>query len=246
MSGRFDRSAPLGRREFSMALAAATVGATCLNLTRASTLRPAEDAVDHIILAHPDLEAGIAYVFEKTGVRAVLSGVHPGRGTRNALAALGGRRYLEVIGLDPAQSVTNEMVSGLKTLTKPMLIGWAMGSDDLVKLRSGAEHAKLQPSEISPGSRVTPSGATLEWETVNLGVQVDGLMPFAIRWKNPDVHPSTTSPSGLKLTAIWFEHPEPSKLKDALAALGLSARIDKAASPRIRVTVSCAKGDIEL
>jgi hypothetical protein len=138
------------------------------------------------------------------------------------------------------------MTSGLKTLTKPMLIGWAMGSDDLAAVRTGAERAKLQPSDVTPGSRVMPSRKTLEWETVRIGVAIDGLMPFAIRWKNPADHPSTTSPAGLKLVALWFEHPEAAKLGDALASLGISAKVDQSASPRIRVRVTGSKGDVEL
>ena len=244
-----ERSSPPGpwkRREFSTALAFAALGATAMPTTSASSRRSAEDAVDHILLGHPNLDTGIKYVFERTGVRAVPSGVHPGRGTRNALAALGRRRYLEVIGLDPEQSVTNPMTAKLRSLARPTLIGWAIGSDDLVALRSAAESAKLQPGEVTPGSRVTPAGKTLEWETLQFGLEIDFLMPFAIRWKNPDDHPSITAPAGLKLSAVWFGHREPTLLEEALEGLGISAKVDQNGTPRIRVKVSCAKGDVEL
>jgi hypothetical protein len=53
---------------------------------------------DHVQLACNDLDKGIAFVESKTGVGAAFGGVHPERGSRNALLKLGELRYLEILG----------------------------------------------------------------------------------------------------------------------------------------------------
>ena len=91
---------------------------------------PAVSAVDHLLLGVSDLDRGIAWLEKRTGVRAAVGGSHPGMGTRNALAALGGRRYLEIIAPDPAQTAFNFRIEVGK-LSEPRLIPWACGTNDI-------------------------------------------------------------------------------------------------------------------
>src|SRR5258708_34129946 len=60
--------------------------------------------LDHILLGCNDLDKGIEFVQEGTGVLPAIGGGHPGRGTRNALPPRGGRRYLVIIAPPPPQS----------------------------------------------------------------------------------------------------------------------------------------------
>ena len=83
-------------------------------------------ALDHLLIGAPTLEQGIAWLEERTGVRAAPGGSHPGLGTWNALASLGPAQYIEVIAPDPSQpGVATFYAPRLRDLREPRIVTWA-------------------------------------------------------------------------------------------------------------------------
>src|SRR5882672_5371456 len=134
----------ISRRSF-LALAAVSLVAPYAAGTDRIAKVPAD--LDHILLGVGDLDHGISWVERRSGVRAVVGGVHPGRATRNALLSLGPMRYLEIIAPDPQQAgspASREFwAARLNAFHVPRLIGWAAHADDLAAAAQRATAAGI-------------------------------------------------------------------------------------------------------
>ena len=142
----------------------------------------AASAIDHVLLGCSDLEYGVAFVEEHTGVRPAAGGVHPGRGTRNAVAALGERVYLEVIAPDPAQpAVTPWLTSSLPRIAamrEPKLVGWAVRPTDIASLVQRLRAAGIAVDGPQAGSRTRRDSRVLRWKMARLVEDGGGVLPF--------------------------------------------------------------------
>jgi Glyoxalase-like domain len=205
--------------------------------------------IDHLLLGTADLDRGVAWVENSTGVGAAVGGSHPGAGTRNALLSLGGRRYLEIIAPDPAQKAFTFRID-LRKISAPRLIAWAAPTEDaeaLAKRARAAGYPTIGPQE---GSRTRPDGRTLRWKTVRVTTDVDAqdveLIPFFIQWAEGSLHPSQDSPGGCELTAFEIEHPDPAAVARVMADLGIDTKVGPGKSARMTATLETPKGRVAL
>ena len=229
---------PLSRRIFL----ATTVGAiTAPRVSQGPNSVPV--CLDHILLGSSDLDRGIEFVFKQVGVRAVFGGVHPGRGTCNALLSLGDTHYLEIIAPDPAQLQAQDL-SSLRSLTEPRIVGWAAHPGNLEAFAARVRKEGVGVDGPQPGSRKRPDGRTLEWKTLQMKDNHAGLLPFFIEWGVATVHPSADAPAGAKLTDFGLASPDAVDVERLCKLLDLDASVRQAEKPQLRAQISGPHGQM--
>lgn len=200
--------------------------------------------IDHIILGIDDLERGVAEFEAKTGVRPVFGGAHPGRGTHNALASLGGGTYIEILAPNPAEPREDPMTAGLagiKTLTP---VGWALAATDIAGVKARAEAGGITTTQVMPGARQLPDGSRLEWVTMGVAAPAHDWAPFFIQWGNPALQPARTAPGGCTLESVALADTSPEALRTLFSAVGFEMAVSQAAQARMTVTLACPKGTV--
>jgi len=203
--------------------------------------------VDHLVYATPDLNRGIDEIESLLGVRATPGGSHPGRGTRNALLALGPATYLEIMAPDPVQPPPKTpRPFGIDSLKKSRLVAWGAKSNRLDELTQDAAREGIHLGEVLSGSRKRPDGVVFSWRfTSPWTVVADGIVPFFIDW-GESPHPSQTAAAGLSLVDLHAEHPDTERVRQLLGTLGLSLPVERGLRPALIADIKSPRGCLEL
>lgn len=247
--------AQFARRDLLQALIAACASSLLKRpafggiLMSSENLIPAKTAVDHLILGASDLDQAVEWFEKATGVKPLIGGVHPGRGTRNALVSLGGRQYLEIMVPDPAQQVAS-LPYDLKSLATPRLVHWAAATNDIDSIAQKAHSAGMSVFGPRDGSRARPDGRMLRWKTLDVQNRMGGVrfapIPFFIEWAADSPHPSQDSPKGCEFLAFEMAHPDSTIISESLNKLGIESKIMQSKESRLRATLKTPKGKVEL
>jgi hypothetical protein len=196
-----------------------------------------------------NLDHGIAWLAERTGVRAGGGGSHPHWGTRNALLSLGADKYLEIIAPDLAQT-SYAFHLEVRTLRAPRLITWAAVTTDIDAVGRRARAAGCEVFGPRDGSRVRPDGKQLEWRTLRivsrLAIGAIDLIPFFIQWSANTVHPSIDSPKGCTLKGFRMTHPNAAAVTALLNVLAIDADVTTDADAGIHATLDTPNGIVHL
>ena len=187
--------------------------------------------LDHIILGIDDLERGVAWVERRTGVRAIFGGVHPGRGTANAVMALGPSSYLEIIAPDPQQA-SPTWFTQILTFHEPRLIAWAVHTPDIAALAQAAVSAGISIDGPHDGARARPDGKILTWKLFRFRDARSGLLPFFIEWSPDSLHPAQDAPPGCHLEHFHLQSPDAPELARVFQTMAVEVSVEPGKDPR--------------
>ncbi len=201
--------------------------------------------LDHLILGASDLDRGIAWVHQRVGVRAAIGGVHPGRGTRNAVLSLGPRCYLEVLAPDPAQAALT-WFRQLPQLPEPRLVGWMAHPHDASAFADDLRKSGIACEGPKDSSRVRPDGKTLRWKLLTLTDNRQGLLPTFIEWSADSIHPADDAPSGCRLLRFEAAAPDPQELKSVFQKLKVDVPVLQAGTPQLRASIAGPDGAVDV
>jgi catechol 2,3-dioxygenase-like lactoylglutathione lyase family enzyme len=204
--------------------------------------------LDHILLGCSDLDRGIDFVYEQTGVRAAFGGVHPGNGTQNALLSLADSRYLEIIAPDPKQPPSADTLDLRSLDDDPALVGWAAHHADLDAFAARLKSQGFTIEGPTPGSRKRPDGRLLTWKALRLKDDPTRLLPFFIEWSANSIHPSVDSPQGCHLVRFEAFAPDTDArlVSGKIEALGLDLPLADGEHSLLVATIAGPKGQLEV
>lgn len=223
----------------------ATLFLSSARLGPGSEARDESLRIDHVIVGVADLDRGMDQFEELTGVRPVLGGDSPGRGTRNALVSLGNGRYLELLGprSDASTSADIQVLRNLKGLTP---LRWVVSTSQPEVTVGHLRQLGYQISDPLPGSRVKPDSTRVKWVRFRITKPELEQAPVLINWDSLSVHPSIDSPAGCILTDLTLVVSSKAPYQRLLQVLPVGVGIRKGDRPRLVVTLSCPKGTVRL
>jgi catechol 2,3-dioxygenase-like lactoylglutathione lyase family enzyme len=156
--------------------------------------------LDHLMICVPDLARGTAQ-YRKLGFNIQPGGVHPGKGTHNAIA-LNEEDYLELLAIrDPAeQRAAARPGSYLDGLERFIAEGGGIRyvivqSDDLAADVAAMRARGVDVSDAIDAGRRTPAGLQLKWKTATLG-PMNPLPIFFIQHETPMAERRKQLPDG--------------------------------------------------
>jgi catechol 2,3-dioxygenase-like lactoylglutathione lyase family enzyme len=162
--------------------------------------------IDHVMICVPELQRGIEQ-YRKLGFNMHPGGVHPGKGTHNAIAFLEDD-YVELLAIrDPAEqeAATAGRAGWHEGLASFVAAGGGiryviLQSDDLAADVAAMRSRGVDVSDATENGRRTPGGEEIKWKFATLGPRIplpiffiEQLTPLAQRRKQVPVagdHPN--------------------------------------------------------
>jgi hypothetical protein len=174
-------------------------------------------ALDHVLIAVPDLDAAGAALEARFGLPSAVGGRHPGFGTANRIVPLGSA-YLELVAVaDPERAAASAFGRWVASAPPSRPMGWAVRTGDLDAV------ARRLGLDVVPGSRVAADGTLLEWRMAGLdAAAAEPFLPFFIQWGRGTPFPGGGDGPGIERLVV---RGDAARLRGWLGAAALSVDV---------------------
>ena len=180
---------------------------------------------DHLLWVVQDLAAGVEEFADLTGVQARIGGHHPWTGTRNALVALGGVTYIEIVAPDLGQDLDGTIGGALTGLESSGLWTFAHSHRDLDELVQTAAAAGYSTAGPRRWNRRGRDGSFMEWAVGFAGETEFGpAAPFYVDWEHL-THPTTKMAPGVALQSLTALGPDPEAMSLFYDTIGIDVAV---------------------
>lgn len=208
--------------------------------------------LDHLVVAAPSLDAGVAWCEATLGVTPGPGGQHPLFGTHNRLLKIATATfpdcYLEIIAIDPGAAPPGRRrwfgLDEIDLSTGPRLVHAVARSTMLDMHRWGLITVGCQPGDPVKAERDTPQGL-LRWEILvrdDGRLACGGALPTLIQWRGR--HPASAMPdSGVTLRSLTLNGVS-DRARDVLRLRGV--QVSAGTGPALQALFDTPLGPVSL
>jgi len=195
-------------------------------------------SLDHLTIAAPSLERGLAYVQLQIGIKVPAGGKHPEMGTHNHVLRLGNNVFLEVIAVDPdAERPERSRWFGLDAIEDveaawargDCLAGWVARTNNLSEVLDRHGDLLGQATRVSRGDRSWLIAVRTDGRH-----PADGAAPAVIDWGERGAPTAAMPDLGCRLVNFIIEHPDPTFVRRLYADMDIVGGPTIREGPRLR------------
>ena len=209
--------------------------------------------VDHIIVAHPDVKAGLAGFKDKSGVTPGFYGREEGSGLEGHSVAIGEKSYIYFVGpdqdympFDIEQNPGFAFADAVSRLPRAEIDMFVYATDDMDGVVRRAEELGLSVSGPYVSETKMDDGSVRMSSYAQFTDHEFGqFIPYVIQWSD-NYHPADVAPKGVTLEGFLVEHPDATALGAIYHALGVNVSVKQSEKAKMTAKLSSSKGTFQL
>lgn len=209
-----------------------------LVLTRASGW-----PLDHIGLGTASIDAGVAWLAERTGVEARILPPEPGQWYRSAALPIGPDSSIEVLAPNPEHRGANPMKYVLSRCRTPQLLFWYVAVRDFDAFMQAARDAGVRVEGVQRFN--PPAGEGPAYDRGWVGPGFLSQRPCVIQWRRREHWNDHEAATTCALQRFELRHPDGERLSKLLGELGIPMAVETG-PPDLALTIDTPRGPVTL